>query len=106
MMIAGKPGTIGPPRALAQGNEMTRALFGEVVWCAGPWQTSGEWWNQEPWQREEWDVAIAESNSPFLKRASLMAKSSDSTSANHSSLLYRLYRDVLAGTWFVEGEYD
>ena len=24
----------------------------------------------------------------------------------HSSLLYRLYRDVLTGVWFVEGEYD
>jgi protein ImuB len=103
MMIADKPGTIGPPRALAQGDEMTRALFGEVVWCAGPWQTSGEWWNQEPWQREEWDVAITERDSPFLKRS---FTKHDSRSMNHRPLLYRLYRDVLCGTWFLDGEYD
>jgi protein ImuB len=88
LMIGGKPGTIGPPRSIAQGDEMGRALFGEVVWCAGPWQTSGEWWNQEPWQREEWDVAIS-GQRPV-----------------NTQLLYRLYRDVLTGTWFVEGEYD
>jgi protein ImuB len=86
LLIAGKPGTIGPPRGIAQNDEITHALYGEVAWCAGPWQTSGEWWNQEPWQREEWDVAIG-------RQAG-------------SQLLCRLYRDTLAGTWFVEGEYD
>jgi protein ImuB len=106
LMIAGKPGTIGPPRALAQGEEMTRALFGEVVWCAGPWQMSGEWWNQEPWQREEWDVAVTEPGSPFIKRASPISKFDDARSTNYGPLLYRLYRDVLGGTWFIEGEYD
>ena len=103
MMIAGKPGTIGPPRALAQSDEITRALFGEVVWCAGPWQTSGEWWNQEPWQREEWDIAITKSNSPFLQRS---FATSDAGKTANGPLLYRLYRDVLCGTWFLEGEYD
>ena len=102
LMVAGQPGTIGPPRARAQNDEVTRALFGEVVWCAGPWQTSGEWWNQEPWQREEWDVAITARESPFLQRS---ITKHDSRS-NPGPLLYRLYRDVLSGTWFIEGEYD
>jgi protein ImuB len=106
LVMGGKPGTIGPPRALAQGDEVTRALYGEVVWCAGPWQTSGEWWNQEPWQREEWDVAISERNSPFLQRSQRISKDDDSRFTHHGPRLYRLYRDVLTGTWFVEGEYD
>jgi hypothetical protein len=25
---------------------------------------------------------------------------------DHSPMVYRLHRDVLTGTWFVEGEYD
>jgi len=100
--MAGKPGTVGAPRSLAQADDITRSLYGEVVWCAGPWHTSGEWWNQEPWQREEWDVAIAELNSGFVNRGFHGHESRSKGGAR----LYRLYRDVLTGTWFVEGEYD
>ena len=101
LMMAGKPGTVGAPRSLAQADDISRTLYGEVVWCAGPWHISGEWWNQEPWQREEWDVAIGELNAGFVSR-----RSDESRNANQRARLYRLYRDVLAGTWFVEGEYD
>lgn len=48
---------------------------GAVVMCAGPWRTSGDWWktttgsrlqatgfgrNAAPWDRDEWDVALAD----------------------------------------------
>jgi len=98
LMIGGKPGTVGAPRSLTQADDMTRALYGEVVWCAGPWHTSGEWWNQEPWQREEWDVAISQK---FEGRSSKWE-----SSRVDGNVVYRIYRDVLAGIWFVEGEYD
>jgi len=48
---------------------------------AGPWHTSGGWW-AEPWDREEWDVALAD-------RA-----------------IYRVHRDRETGQWFVEGVWD
>jgi len=48
---------------------------------AGPWHTSGGWW-AEPWDREEWDVALAD-------RA-----------------VYRVHRDRATGQWFVEGVWD
>lgn len=104
-LVHDRPATIGPPRALAQTEEITRALYGEVMWCAGPWRTSGEWWNREPWEREEWDVAIAGQDSDrswIVNRGSWIARQS----AVKCPLLYRVYRDLLAGTWFVEGEYD
>ena len=100
LLLAGKPGTLGPSRELSRLDEITQVLYGEVVWCAGPWQTSGEWWNQEPWQREEWDVAISrkfEGRSPNWDAA---------PSRDDGNILYRIYRDVLAGMWFVDGEYD
>jgi protein ImuB len=104
-IVNDRPGTIGPPRALANGEQMARAVYGEVVWCAGPWRTSGEWWNKEPWEREEWDIAV--SSFKFrVSKATETFSTGNSKLETGNSLLLRLYRDLLAGTWFVEGEYD
>jgi len=115
-IINDRPGTIGPPRTMANGEQMARAVYGEVVWCAGPWRTSGEWWNHEPWEREEWDVAVGSGQWVVGKVAAAKKLSGDAVngavikddhplSTAHRPLL-RLYRDLLAGTWFIEGEYD
>ena len=58
---------------------------GEITWTAGPWRSSGDWWQQEGWAREEWDIAVQSSA---------------------GMTLYRLVRDLLQGRWFVEGNYD
>jgi protein ImuB len=58
---------------------------GRVVELAGPWRTSGEWWTGEGWARDEWDVALEEKS---------------------GGALYRIYRDLKSGAWFVEGSYD
>ncbi|MGH9492511.1 MAG: hypothetical protein ACRD2K_03330 [Terriglobales bacterium] len=60
-------------------------LRGAVVDLAGPWCTSGEWWTGEGWARDEWDVALEEKDGVAL---------------------YRIYRDLESGAWFVEGSYD
>ena len=59
----------------------TAGVQGDVCAAAGPWQSSGDWWeSHQAWQREEWDVELA------------------------SGGLYRLIRTP--DGWFVEGEYD
>jgi protein ImuB len=58
---------------------------GYVLWKAGPWRSSGDWWEREAWSRDEWDIA--------LQSAEGIA-------------LYRLVHDLLGGGWFVEGTYD
>jgi len=58
---------------------------GEIVWSAGPWHASGEWWKEEAWAREEWDVILQNET---------------------GAALYRLHRDASSGQWFVEGTYD
>ena len=67
---------------------------GGVTGAAGPWRTSGAWWDQSsprlrpsigvegPWDRDEWDV----------------------TSADGSACL--IYRDRVSGVWFLDGVYD
>lgn len=59
-----------------------RKVSGKVVWAAGPWRTSGDWWTLNRWARDEWDVAV------------------------ESEALYRIYRDLQSGSWFIEGVYD
>jgi protein ImuB len=60
-------------------------LSGEIIWTAGPWRSSGDWWEQEGWARDEWDIAL-QSETGFA--------------------LYRLVRDHFSSRWFVEGSYD
>ncbi len=62
----------GRPRALSpEVKQSARAeLQGTVLWSAGPWRSSGEWWAESfhpedsqtdmpgTWDREEWDVAL------------------------------------------------
>ena len=62
-----------------------KTMDGHVLWVAGPWRFSGDWWEQEPWARDEWDVALQQVGGIGL---------------------YRLVRDLLSGRWFVEGTYD
>ena len=55
-------------------------IHGRVLEYAGPWRTSGDWWTSDPWQRDEWDIALS------------------------NGALYRLFCSW--GGWFVEGSYD
>jgi len=58
---------------------------GDVLWKAGPWRASGDWWEREAWSRDEWDLAVRNEEAVSF---------------------YRLVHDLLGGGWFVEGTYD
>lgn len=61
----------------------SQSISGRVIMAKGPWRTSGEWWQPDPWNRDEWDVAL------------------------ESGAIYRLFQDGRAGgRWFIEGSYD
>jgi protein ImuB len=62
---------------------------GRVETAAGPWRTSGAWWDPQAWDRDEWDVALAD------------------------GVTYRLFHERLPTearrakvAWFVEGVID
>jgi protein ImuB len=73
----GKPSSITCPKNIT--------MQGEILWAAGPWRSSGDWWEQEGWARDEWDIAVQ---------------------GEAGIALYRLVRDRLGGRWFLEGTYD
>ena len=62
-----------------------KEVQGDVLWKAGPWRASGDWWERDTWARDEWDIALQNEGSVAL---------------------YRLVHDLLGGGWFVEGTYD
>ena len=64
-----------PARLTASG------IHGRILNAAGPWRTSGDWWAQTYWNRDEWDVTLA------------------------NGALYRIYREPTE-QWFIEGSYD
>jgi protein ImuB len=72
-----------------------KEIQGEILWLAGPWRSSGDWWEQDGWSRDEWDIAM---QSPVASRQSSVV--------GNSLSLYRLVHDLLSGHWFVEGTYD
>jgi protein ImuB len=62
---------------------------GEVVRASGPWRTSGNWWEEDSWQHDAWDLELSFrfENPP-------------------AQGLYRVFLDARQDKWFVQGAYD
>jgi protein ImuB len=70
----------------------------QILAFAGPWKRKGDWWSETPWAREEWDVAIR------TLRPKVQAEQTQRS--ENETALYRVYKDLRAKRWFVEGIYD
>ncbi|MCM3906438.1 MAG: hypothetical protein ND866_32525 [Pyrinomonadaceae bacterium] len=95
-----------PLRALVEANRgyptqisawgSNRSVHGKVVKLGGPWRTTGDWWREDRWARDEWDVTVE-------KRAEI---SPGTPTPSPLQVIYRIYRELSSGSWFVEGMYD
>ena len=81
-----------PTRVVFQG------LRGQVLAASGPWRTSGDWWREDPWQQDEWDLEIHFHSSSGGRDAAAALRPDCG--------LYRFYYDSLRASWFVRGIYD
>ena len=63
----------------------------KVVQASGPWRSSGEWWEENPWQEDAWDLELC-------------APGGNGKSA--ASVVYCTVFDALQQKWFVRGSYD
>lgn len=75
-------------------------MHGQVAAASGPWRTSGEWWREDAWHQDEWDVEI---HRPSVSSASTIE---NSASAEPQKGVYRIYYDAVRQAWFVAGMYD
>jgi protein ImuB len=73
-------------------------MQGEVVAASGPWRSSGEWWQEDGWDQEEWDLAICFGVSGGLGEKGV--------SPWPQYGVYRIYYNVQRRNWFVRGFYD
>jgi len=65
---------------------------GRVVAASGPWRSSGEWWREDGWEVDEWELEIQYDD----KRAKAGVRTG----------VYRLTYDGRSKNWFVRGAYD
>src|SRR5437016_816767 len=77
-----------PVRIKKQTGSIDTPISGRVMFVSGPWRSSGDWWRSDVWARDEWDIAVANSNS------------------QSDDVLCRIYRDLTIDEWFIEGVYD
>lgn len=75
-------------------------MHGEVMAASGPWRTSGEWWREDAWSREEWEIEIR----PASDRNAAAIETPSSSEPRRG--IYRIYYDALCRSWFVAGMYD
>jgi nucleotidyltransferase/DNA polymerase involved in DNA repair len=92
-----------------------RGLYGRVVTASGPWRISGDWWREDAWQQEEWDLEIrfdggdaggstgSAANIPASVHA--IAPVPDAKVQMRAGL-YCVYYDAAFKNWFVRGMYD
>jgi protein ImuB len=87
-----------------------RGARGEVVAASGPWRSSGDWWQEDAWHQDEWDLEIEFSaSSPVGAQHRCAPSRQDVNKTEHSGSqhgLYRIYYDSLKQEWFLRGVYD
>jgi protein ImuB len=89
-----------------------QGMNGHVVAASGPWRSSGDWWREDGWQNDEWDLEVV-----FFSRCELRTNPTfDFQSSNGMARgetkdswqrgFYRIFFDSICKEWFVRGSYD
>jgi protein ImuB len=86
-------GTYAPVRVCFSG------AWGEVMAASGPWRSSGEWWTSAPWDQDEWDLEIE------FQATEVMAWRAEKAERPMRAI-YRITRERVRDTWFIQGVYD
>jgi protein ImuB len=96
-----------PVRVELRGEHLIRVFFngmrGDVMAASGPWRTSGDWWREDTWQQDEWDLELRFESSHQGRRGQI-APANQQYSSRHG--VYCVYFDIIRQSWFVRGIYD
>ena len=75
-----------------------RGMRGKIVAASGPWRNSGDWWREDAWRHEEWDIYVRFHPGAMIMGRDLHWEMQDG--------LYRIYYECARRNWFVRGRYD
>lgn len=85
---------------------------GHVVAASGPWRSSGDWWREDGWRNEEWDLEVvffsgreSRTNPTFDFQSSSGMKRTETNDRGQRGF-YRIFFDSIRKEWFVRGSYD
>jgi protein ImuB len=78
-----------------------RGAKAAVVCASGPWRSSGDWWTDDSYKLEEWDVETCSASRALYPHSPMQAGQKGQQKA-----LYRLRHDRRSGGWFLAGVYD
>ncbi|MGA2419270.1 MAG: hypothetical protein ABSG69_04255 [Candidatus Acidiferrum sp.] len=89
----------------------------EVRKASGPWRTSGEWWREEQWSEDEWDLEVCFIGGtgsrtgvfPTVRvspRKNIQKNGTKPGTSAEEFGRYRIYFDVVRQGWFARGMYD
>ena len=87
-----------------------------VVVASGPWRTSGDWWRDNAWQQDEWDLelrfeplsesTVQLSGNKSRRKSRVPAQVPNQTPQIPPHGVYCVYFDAICQNWFVRGIYD
>ncbi len=75
-----------------------QGMHGDVVVASGPWRSSGDWWQEDAWDQQEWDLTVDFDVSHGQREQPVNSWPPFG--------VYRIYYDTLLRSWFVRGFYD
>ena len=79
---------------------------GEVVSATGPWRTSGEWWTEDGWQQDEWDVELKKGPGIGGQGTGGTTSGIENCRLKIPDWKLKIYQDLGSGRWFIRGIYD
>ena len=77
-------------------------IRGRVVAASGPWRGSGDWWREDAWQNDEWDIEVQIES----RARSRSSAGSENREGSPPRIIYRVFYDLHRKEWFVRGAYD
>jgi protein ImuB len=79
-------------------------LSASVIAASGPWRTSGDWWREDTWQQDEWDLELRFGTASHANCREQTARTKSLQNPQHG--VYCIYFDASCQGWFVRGIYD
>jgi protein ImuB len=70
-----------------------QGMLGNVIRASGPWRTSGDWWEEQSWQEDAWDLEIHFASTSTSLQGPVQG-------------LYRVSYDLSLEKWWMRGVYD